>query len=85
MHAARLSRSPRLQRLHALLADGRERSTMDIVTDARVCAVSSCIAELRVNGAEIVCRQIVNPATSERVFLYRMTRAAPSVTTPEAG
>ena len=51
MHAARFDRSPRLQRVHALLADGLPRSTLDIARDAGVCAVNSCIAELRVNGA----------------------------------
>ncbi len=76
MHAARLASSPRLKRVHALLADGRERSTLDIVEAARVCAVNSCIAELRANGAEIHCRQIVNPATRERMWLYWMARAA---------
>ena len=78
MHAARLDRSPRLRRVHALLADGVERSTLDIVTGARVCAVNSCIAELRANGAAIDCRQDRDPDTGARVWLYRMT--APAVT-----
>ena len=53
MHAARLSRSARLRRVQELLRDGRERSTRDIVRAAHVCAVNSCIAELRGNGAVI--------------------------------
>ena len=73
MHAARLANSPRLQRVHALLADGAEHSTMDIVAEARVCAVNSIVAELRVQGAEIACRQI-RSHRGDRVWLYSMTR-----------
>jgi hypothetical protein len=57
MHSARIDRSLRLQRVDALLADGHEYSTMDIVIKARVCAVNSCIAELRANGRTIACRR----------------------------
>lgn len=67
MHAARLARSPRLRRVLALLSDGREHSTLEIVTGAKVCAVNSIIAELRVNGAEINCRRVGD------VWLYRMS------------
>lgn len=35
MNHARLSRSPRLRRVHDLLRDGRERTTLEIVRDAR--------------------------------------------------
>ena len=77
MHAARLERSPRLQRVHALLSDGVERSTLNISIHAGVCAVNSCIAELRDNGADIVCRKAVNPADGAPIFLYRMLRPAP--------
>lgn len=72
MHAARLDHSPRLQRVHSLLPDGIERSTLQILQAAHVCAVNSCVAELRANGAYIECRQIRNPATGERTWLYRM-------------
>lgn len=78
MHAARLDRSPRLRRVHALLADGIERSTLDIVIGAKVCAVNSCIAELRANGATIDCRQVRDPNTGARVWLYRMLTPANS-------
>ena len=47
MHAARLADSPRLQRVLEVLSDGREHSTLEISQQARVCAVNSCIAELR--------------------------------------
>ena len=72
MHAARIASSSRLQRVHALLSDRAEHSTLDIVNGAQVCAVNSCIAELRENGYYIECRQLRNPATGERVWLYRM-------------
>ena len=60
MHYARIARSPRLQRVRALLADGAEHSTMDIVAGA---------------GADIACRQIVS-VRGERLFLYRLLGAA---------
>ncbi len=78
MHAARLDRSPRLQRVHAVLSDGAEHSTLDIATRAGVCAVNSCVAELRANGAWIVCRQIASPASGQRIWLYRMVAPAPA-------
>ena len=55
MHAARIEDSPRLQRVAALLADGAEHSTLDIVAGAGVCAVNSIVAELRENGLQIAC------------------------------
>jgi len=66
MKAARLETSQRLQRVAALLADGREYSTLDIVIGASVCAVNSCIAELRANGCAIACRRVGD------VWYYRM-------------
>lgn len=67
MHAARLESSERLQRVAALLADGRWHSTLDIVIGAGVCAVNSCIAELRANGYTIACRRV-----GRERFEYRM-------------
>ena len=74
MHAASLQRSPRLQRVHALLSDGVERSTLEIVAEAHVCAVNSCIAELRAhpNNCRIDCRQVVDRNTKQRTWRYRM-------------
>ncbi len=57
MKAARLENSARLRRVADLLADGREYSTLDIIIGAGVCAVNSCIAELRDNGFVIYCRR----------------------------
>ena len=70
MHAARIEHSPRLGRVAALLADGKEHSTLDIVLDARVCAVNSIVAELRENGFTISCRQVHRDG--ERIWLYRL-------------
>lgn len=54
MHAGPLS-SPRLQRVLAVLRDGRPHTTREIVRRAHVVAVNSCVAELRTHGAQIVC------------------------------
>jgi len=58
MHAARLEASARLQRVLALLEDGQWHSTLDIVMAAQVCAVNSCVAELRANGFRVDCRRV---------------------------
>lgn len=71
MHAAVLARSARLQRVRDVLADGAEHSTLDIVAAARVCAVNSCVAELRENELTIRCRQ-ARGAGGARIWLYCM-------------
>lgn len=71
MHAAPLS-SPRLQRVLAVLRDGKPHTTRDIVRRARVMAVNACISELRAHGAEIDCTtQFV---AGRRRWFYRMTK-----------
>ncbi|MDD3938027.1 hypothetical protein [Rhodoferax sp.] len=57
MNSAKLENSGRLQRVLALLQDGRAYTTLDIVIAAGVCAVNSCIAELRCNGYAITCQR----------------------------
>ena len=71
MHAASLDRSDRLRRVFALLADGREWSTRDLVRAADVCAVNSIVSELRANGATITTRW-TRSASGARVCLYRL-------------
>jgi len=63
-------RSPRLRRVAAVLADGKEHSSLAIQRRARVCAPGTCVSELRANGAVIHCRVEVRP--SGRVWLYHM-------------
>lgn len=58
MHAAKVDNSARLQRVLNVLLDRRAHTTRDIIRDACVCAVNSCISELRANGYNISCRQI---------------------------
>lgn len=71
MHAAPLS-SPRLQRVLAVLSDGRPHTTRAIVRKGRVMAVNACISELRQHGAVIDCRQeLVN---GQRRFFYTMIK-----------
>jgi len=66
MNAASLSKSPRLQRVDRLLSDGLWHSTREIAQGANVCAVNSCIAELRENDRLIVGHW------KNKVFYYRM-------------
>lgn len=60
MHYARLSRSPRQQRVLRVLSDGAEHSTLDIIRRAGVCAVSAIVSELRANGVAIACTRRKN-------------------------
>lgn len=76
MHAAKLENSDRLARVDALLKDGREHSTLDIVNAANVCAVNSIIAELRANGQDIRCERRGNTWYYRRVFAGREESAA---------
>jgi hypothetical protein len=58
IHFARIENSDRLRRVLAVLSDRQPHSTMEIVQAAEVCAVNSAIAELRMNGIRIECRQV---------------------------
>lgn len=58
MHNARLENSGRLQRVLAVLKQGRAKTTRQIVREAHVCAVNSIISELRANGIRIECKNI---------------------------
>ncbi|WP_386173198.1 hypothetical protein [Sulfitobacter sp. R86518] len=69
MHAATMS-SDRLRRVNKLLSDRKPHSTREIMRRAHVCAINSCVAELRQLGAEIVCeRQHIN---GKFIFFYTM-------------
>lgn len=57
MRAASL-RSPRLRRVLRVLSMGGEHSTRDLIRRADVCAVNSCIAELRANGVAVASRVV---------------------------
>ena len=76
MNAAHLDTSPRLQRVLGFLSDRREHTTRDIVIGAQVCAVNSCIAELRMNGFDITCRQ--DMVEGRRYWHYRLASREPS-------
>lgn len=58
----------------SVLADGRAHSTRDLIRRAEVCAVNSCIAELRANGAAIDGRW-EQDRLGRRVFVYRLKEA----------
>ena len=77
MHAGRFATCDRLKRVHALLADGGEHSTLEIGRAMGVCAVNSIVAELRANGAVIDCRQAIDPRTRRRRWYYRMLAPVP--------
>jgi len=57
IHYAKLETSDRLRRVLSVLADGREYTTLDLMAYARVCAVSTAVAELRKNDFVIHCQR----------------------------
>lgn len=58
MHYAKLDKSARLQRVYEYLNRSKsEKTTMDIIKAANVCAVNSIISELRRNGFDIKTRR----------------------------
>jgi hypothetical protein len=57
LNAAQLSRSARLQRVLRLLETGGWHSTLSIINEAQVCAVSAVVSELRANGQHIECKR----------------------------
>jgi hypothetical protein len=58
MHACHIETSPRLQRVLAVLADGARHTTRDLMLRANVCAVNSCVAEIRANGIDVRCEAV---------------------------
>jgi len=62
IHYALYRNSERLQRFLALMLDGKERSTMEIIRGANICAVSSAACELRENGFRCECVKKTSPA-----------------------
>lgn len=67
LHFAHLSSSRRLQRVLAVLRDGRPHTTREIVRRADVCAVNSIVSELRANGFAIDCTM-----KARGKFIYQM-------------
>jgi len=57
MNAASIEKSKRLQRVDDLLSNGKRFSTLEIMKYANVCAVNSCVSELRRNGRDIKCER----------------------------
>lgn len=77
IHYARIENSDRLRRVLAVLSDGHPHSTLEIIQSAEVCAVNSAIAELRMNGFRIECRQI-----GRERFEYTLIEQLVSLTEP---
>ena len=76
IHAAQLSRSPRLQRVLAFLREraGEGATTMEIIRQANVCAVNTIIQELRENGLLIDGEWV--PAGDAMAYRYRLVEVA---------
>lgn len=76
LHAARLSSSPRLQRLLEVLeAHPGGISTLQIVLLTNSCAVHSDVSELRDNKIDVRHWYAGKTANGRRVSMYRLQRA----------
>ncbi len=72
MHAGRLETSVHLQLLHEHLSDGKPHTTIDILDNTPLAAVSPAISALRKNGCVIDCRYRETTPTGAKVYEYRM-------------
>jgi len=76
MNAAKLSRSPRLQKtLEVLRAHPDGCTTLELVLFTGSCAAHSDVAEIRANGIPVSC-SYQRTANGRRVYLYRLEEAA---------
>jgi len=67
IHAAKLERSPRLQRFLAVLSQHPEGiSTLDLQHRAGVCNAHSCASEVRANGIGVTVWQ------ERGIYFYKM-------------
>ena len=67
IHAAQLAHSPRLQRFLSCLNEREWKSTLQLIQQAQVCAVSSCASELRAQGIAVETKCV------GRVWWYRLS------------
>lgn len=58
MNAANAENSDRLKRVLSALRSWGQLSTRELIRVAEVCAVNSCVSELRANGYEISCKRL---------------------------
>ncbi|MEL6478105.1 MAG: hypothetical protein AAFR17_12335 [Pseudomonadota bacterium] len=70
MNAAKLSTSPRLIRVLAVLEDGQEHSSLEVAARSGTIAPGTCVSELRANGYSIDCTQ--RHVEGKRVWYYRL-------------
>lgn len=66
IRAAKIENSPRLLRFLGCLASGQWRSTMQIIQEAQICAVSACASECRAQG------QAIETKCEGKVWFYRL-------------
>ena len=74
MNYANIEGSARLRRVAAVLRNGREHSTLELVTRAKVCAINAIVSELRRNGLRIRCTKRDNLQ-----YYYRLENPAAKV------
>jgi len=62
IHFAKYETSERLQIVLALMLDGQQRTTMEIIRGSGMVAISSAACELRANGFRMECVKRTSPA-----------------------
>jgi hypothetical protein len=77
IHYAKLENSKRLQRLLSFLSSGREYTTIQIMQQASIAAVSAAVCELRENNILINCRLLsYDQKEGTRTYGYQLTEFA---------
>jgi len=75
MRAANLATSKRLQRVLIALLDYKKHSTRDIIRRAKVCAVNSCISELRRDQLLVDQNLSIECTRKNGLFFYQLVQA----------
>ena len=66
MHAAKIDKSKRLQRIRKILSDHKPHSSMELIRRAKTVAIATDVSEIRHNNIDIQCKRNGN------VWYYRM-------------
>lgn len=66
MHAAKLDRSKRLQRIMKVLSDHKPHSSMELIRRAKTVAIGTDISEIRRNKRNVKCKR------EGKIWFYRL-------------
>ena len=68
----RIHAATRLTRVLRVLRDGRPHTTRELIKQAEVCAVNTCVSEMRALGYVIECRSQGHDGHGAHVYAYQL-------------